>query len=259
MQSPLDIERTAEQYNLDADLKEQLIAFDQFIWQDFEVETVEQLVNFEKEYQRLGSGLDFCFDSEQDCFSFVEMEDGPMSLLGKGRFQQLAKGIEGDEVSRAFMDAGLSTLEALILCTFRADISEMYRIDAYYNGVPPFAKSICNILNQALSKLPISSDQLLRKCNDYDKIDFEVGDSFSPGFCLTTSADPTWGDDTSVHLYKITPLDESITKARAMYLVNDNGEYQVTFLEDASFRVTAVNDRGEGKKEFVMEEIEVHN
>lgn len=255
MQSPLDIERTSEQYNLDSDLKEQLIAFDKFIWQDCEVKTVEQLVNLEKEYQRLGSGLDFCFDSEQDCFSFVEMEDGPMSLLGKGRYQQLAKGIEDNEVSKAFMNVGLSTLEALILCSFRADISEMFRIDAYYNGLPPFAKSICNILNQALSKLPATSERLLRKCNDHDKTDFEVGDVFSPGFCLTTSADPTWGDDTSVHLYKITPLDAGITKARAMYLVNNNGEYQVTFLEDASFRVTAINERGEGKKEFEMQEI----
>ena len=73
---------------------------------------------------------------------------------------------------------------------------------------------------------------------------------------MTTSADPTWGDDASVSLYRITPLDVEHTKARAMYLVNNNTEYQVTFLQDARFRVTSMKVRDNGKQEIVMEEIE---
>ena len=86
-------------------------------------------------------------------------------------------------------------------------------------------------------------------------MDYQVGDVFEPGFCLTTSADPTWGDDTSVSLYRISPLDVVHTKARAMYLVNNNTEFQVTFLQDARFRIASINDREEGKKEIVVEEI----
>ena len=49
MQSPLNIDQTVERYNLDEDMKESLIAFDNFIWQDCRIESVEELVAFEKE------------------------------------------------------------------------------------------------------------------------------------------------------------------------------------------------------------------
>lgn len=256
MQSPLNIEQTVERYNLDEDMEESLIAFDSFIWQDCRIESVEELVAFEKEYQRYDKAFGFCYDNEIGKFSCVEMEDGPLSLLQKGRFQQFSKRIKEDPVGKDFMAAGLTELEALMIMVFRADLSELFRLDAYYNGVPPVAKSLCVILNSALEKLPSVSEPLIRKCNEYDKVDFQAGEVFEPGFCLTTSADPTWGDDASVSLYRITPLDVEHTKARAMYLVNNNTEYQVTFLQDARFRVTSMKVRDNGKQEIVMEEIE---
>jgi len=256
MQSPLNTDETVERYNLDEDMKSSLIDFDSFIWQDCRIESVEELVAFEKEYQRYDKAFGFCYDNEIGEFSCVEMEDGPLSLLQKGRFQQFSKKIKEDPVGKDFMAAGLTELEALLIMAFRADLSGLFRLDAYYYGVPPVAKSLCEILNGALEKLPPASGPLIRKCKEYDRVDFQVGEIFEPNFCLTTSADPTWGDDKSVCLYRITPLDAAHTKARAMYLVNNNTEYQVTFLQDARFRVTSIKGRDNGKQEIVMEEIE---
>ena len=256
MQSPFNIDETAKRYNLNEDVKEALVAFDNFIWQDCSIESVEQLVAFEKAYQRFGKIFEFCYDNESGEFGCVEMQDGPLFLLYKGRFQQLSKGIRENSVGKDYMSAGLTDLETLMIMAFRADLSRLFRRDAYYYGVPPVAQSLCEILNGALQKLPPVSALFIRKCNEYDKADFQVGDVYEPGFCLTTSADPTWGDDTSANLYRITPLDVAHTKARAMYLVNNNTEYQVTFLQDARLRITSIDEPREGKKEISIEEIE---
>ena len=85
---------------------------------------------------------------------------------------------------------------------------------------------------------------------------FRIGDIFKPGFCLTTSSDSTWGDDTAANLYRISTLDVTRTRARALYLVKNNTEYQVSFLQEAQFRVTSIKDRGEGALEISMEELE---
>ena len=94
MKSPLNIEETAARYCLNEapELKEELTTFDQFIWQDCNIKTVEDLVAFEKQYQKLGKNLDFCFDSEVEEFSPVYMCDGEMCLLWKGAFQRTSKG-----------------------------------------------------------------------------------------------------------------------------------------------------------------------
>ena len=256
MQSPLNIGQTVVRYNLDEDMKESLIDFDNFIWQDCKIDSIEQLVAFEKEYQRYEESFGFLYDIEVGEFGHIEMEDGPLNLLGRGRLNQFSKGIKDDSTGKDFLKAGLTELETLMIKVFRADLSELFRLDAYYCGVPPIVHSLCEILDSALDKLPPTSEPLIRKCNEYDKVDFQVGEVFEPGFCLTTSADPTWGNDTSVSLYRVTPLDVVHTKARAMYLVNNNTEYQVTFLQDAIFRITSINDRGEGKQEIVLEELE---
>ena len=64
MQSPLDIEETAKRYNLDEEMKESLVAFDSFIWQDCRIESVEQLVAFEKDYQHYDKSFGFCYDND---------------------------------------------------------------------------------------------------------------------------------------------------------------------------------------------------
>ena len=241
MKSPLNIEETAARYCLNEapELKEELIAFDQFIWQDCEINTVEDLVAYEKQYQELSQGLDFCCDGE-------------MCLLGKGAFQRTANG--KGELYAKFVEAGLSDLEAVVIITFLAEISGLYRKDAYHYGVPPFVQSVCEILNSGISKLPAFTETVVRACNEYDKADFKVGDEFTPGFCLTCSADLTW-ENTSENRYKIITLDAEHTKSRNLFCIHNISEQQVTFLPDAKFRITGISDWGEGKKQFDMQEI----
>lgn len=256
MKSPLNINTTVRRYGLDKKMRAKLIAFDAFIWQDCNIESIEQLVSFEKEYQEYNVYFGFLYDSEIDEFGLLEMNNGPMVFLSRGRFKQFSASGFKDNVSLAFKGTGLSELEILMVETFRADLSAIYRLDTYFYGIPPFIKSICNILNNALSKMPAYSNIVVRECNEYDRDDFKVGELFKPNFCLTTSADLSWVEY-SKNRYKISPLDNNQSKARAMFLVDDNGEFQVTFLQDACFRITARNDWGEGKKEFLMEEVQV--
>ncbi len=51
------------------------------------------------------------------------------------------------------------------------------------------------------------------------------------------------------------PLDAEHTKARKLFGIHNISEKQVTFLQDARFRVTGIGDWGEGKKQFEMQEI----
>ena len=254
MKSPLNIEETAARYGLneDLELKEELIALDSFIWQNCEINTVDDLVVFEKQYQELRKNLDFCYDSEVEEFSPVYMCDGEMCLLEKGAFQRTTKG--NGELFQMFVAAGLSDLEAVVVITFLVEISGLYRKDAYHHGVPPFVKAVCEILNSGISKLPAYSGTVVRACNDYDKADFHVGDVFSPGYCLTCSADISW-ENTAENRYKITPLDTEHTKARNLFCIHNILEQQVTFLQNAQFRITGICDWGEGKKQVEMQEI----
>ena len=254
MKSPLNIEETAARYclNEEPELKEELIAFDQFIWQDYVINTVDDIVAYEKQYQDLGKNLDFCYDSEVEESSSVYMCDGEMTLLDKGAFQRAAK--SKGELHTKFIKTGLSELETVVVKTFLAEISGLYRKDAYHFGVPPFVLSVCEVLNSALAKLPIYTETVVRACNDYDKADFNIGDIFTPEFCLTCSADLNW-ENVSKNRYKITPLDAEHTKARKLFGIHNISEKQVTFLQDARFRVTGKGDWGEGKKQFEMQEI----
>lgn len=138
--------------------------------------------------------------------------------------------------------------------SFLADISGLFRPDAYDYGVPPIVSSLCAILNTALTKFPIFTEDVIRKYIEYDKSDFVVGEVFVPGYCLTTSADPTWGKGKD-SLYHIKPSDSDHTKARAIFLVQDNSEKQVTFLKDAKFIITNVQENEQGKKEIWMQEL----
>ena len=254
MKSPLEIEETAKRYNLNEapELKEELKAFNQFIWQDYTVNTVAELVAFEKQYQEFGKNLVFCFDSEVEEYSFVDMCDGEMRLLKKGAFQRTAKG--DGELYAKFVYAGLTDLEAVVIITFLAEISGLYRKDAYHYGLPPFVRAVCEILNSAVSKLPAFTDTVVRACNEYDKADFNVGDAFTPGFCLTCSADLTWTNE-SENRYRIQPLEAEITRARNLHKIYDISEEQVTFLQDAQFCIIDIKDWGDGNKEFWMEEM----
>lgn len=254
MESPLNISETIMRYAIDEDmaLKQQLIAFDNYIWQDCQIDTVEKLVQYERGYQEKANNFHFCYDTEVNEFSPVHMCNGKMTLLDKGAFQRTA--MSKGELHSKFIEAGLSELETVVLMTFFAEISGLYRKDAYHFGIPPFVQTVCEFLNNALKKLPAYTETVVRACHEYDKDDFEIGEIFTPGFCLTCSADLNW-ENVSKNRYKITPLDAEHTKARKLFGIHNISEKQVTFLQDARFRVTGIGDWGDGKKQFEIQEI----
>ena len=256
MNSPLNISETVKRYGLDEDLtlKQQLIDFDKFIWQDCQIDTIDKLKEFEKGYYEHGKDFNSCFDTVVNEFSPVFMCDGEMTLLDKGAFQRTSDH-RGDEYAK-FVETGLSELETIVVQAFLAEISGLYRKDAYRCGIPPFVLSVCETLNNALSKLPAYAETVVvRACNDYDRVDFKVGDVFTPGFCLTCSADYLTWKDKSKNRYKILPLDAAHTKARKLFGIHNTTEKQVTFLQDASFVITGISDWGDGKKQIEMKEI----
>lgn len=252
MQSPLDIRQTIERYQLE-EQRAELSEFDAFIWQDIEIVSVEQLLDFERRYQEYARLFCCCFDSEYAEMTVVDMKDGSMSCLEKGRFQLFSNVFEENIVSQAFISAGLTELETLSIMTFLADISVMYRADSYHYGIPPFVQSLIAILTGALDKLPPYNEMVVRACKEEDPCGFTVGEVFTPGFFITTSADLNWPDISAIR-YCIVPLHSNETRARALFLISDNSEKQVTFLEDARFIVEEVRDLGEGRKEIVMSE-----
>ncbi len=253
MQSPLNIKQTVENYSL-GDSVDKLIEFDSFIWQDIEIVSVVQLLEFEKQYQEYASIFNHCFDSEVGEFGCVDMKDGSMHCLEKGRFQLFAKEFEQNPVAQAYLEVGLTDLEALVIMTFLADLSVLYRLDSYPYGVPPFVSSIISILDRALRKLPVYNDTVVRACKEHDRCMFKMDEVFSPNFFITTSADLGWADETR-NRYRITPLRSDDTKARALFKISDNTEKQVTFLQGTRFRINSIQDWGDGKKEIIMSEI----
>lgn len=62
---------TAAKFNLDAELIDQLIAFDQYIWQDCQITIVDNLVSFVIYYKELGKNLDSCYDYEYEEYAPV--------------------------------------------------------------------------------------------------------------------------------------------------------------------------------------------
>lgn len=215
---------------------------------------MKKLVAIEKLYQEYDKIFCSCYDSEMNEFAPLNLNDGEMVLLGKGTFHKIAQHRELCDVYNKFRKAGLTDIESVVIMSFLADISAFYRRDSYRNGIPPLVDSLCDILNDGLSKFPAYSGNVVRACNEYDCSNFREEDSFTPKFCLTASGDLTW-QNKSENRYNIQPLSKYETKARAIYWVHDNGERQVTFLQDAKFVVERVAEWGEGKKQIYMREI----
>lgn len=254
MKSPLKIdEEIIKRYNLDVTAVDKLKQFNDFIWRDCEISNVAELVAFEKGYQEYNKQFNWCYDSELGEFSSLELLNGNMVMLANEAFQRISQNREEDNEYQKLKDANLNDLEAVVVKSFLDDISGLYRKDSYIHGIPPFISSLCEVLNSGLSKMPHYSKAVVRACNEYDKSEFKVGDRFTPNFCLTMSGDLTW-ENKSENRYRIQPLDEEQTQARAVFLIHGNRERQVTFLQNTVFIVTDICDWGTGKKQIEMRE-----
>lgn len=228
---------------------------DSFIWKPWTIESIEDILKFEQQYQELVKNTpdDWTCDG-----GFVphDFGDGSLCLMGRGHFKIMADVILTNP-NDTFIEVGCTQCESLVLHSFIGFESRIYRRDSYYcDRIPPFADSMCEILDNALDKMPrCDCKKLYRACVYGDRENFEIGDVFAPQYTITTSADSLWKDK-SVNRFVIKPLPQCKTKARSIYLVhNKANEYQVSFLSSAKFIITSIDDWGEGKKAFHMEEI----
>lgn len=224
-----------------------------FIFQPYEISSIDDILAFENRYRELVSRTPQVWNEDIGEWCDVDFNDGSLDYLLKGRFSHFASDRKSP-VGQDFIKHGLTELEALVLSTFLADISGLYRLDSYHYGVPPFVENICRILDNGLSQLPPFEGEVYRRCNEYDKADFTVGEIFAPSFALTTSFEQ-W-NDSSENLYIIKTLPQESTKARNIYAVRSIGnEYQVTFMRGARFVVNKVEPWGNGLHSVTMQEI----
>lgn len=227
---------------------------DSFIWDPWPIESIDDIIRFEERYCELVKNAPDEWTPDAGLLPH-DFGDGSLCLMGRGHFQRMVQGgIAGP--NDVFVKNGCTQIESLILHSFLGFESGIYRKDSYYRRIPPIVNTLCHILDMALDKLPRSNNNLLfRACVYGDREDFTIGEIYEPGYSLTTSADETWRDK-SVNRFIITPLKSEHTRARAIYpLMNKANEFQVSFLSDAKFILLGIEDWGDEKKAFLMEEI----
>lgn len=145
-----------------------------FVFSPVQIQNVNDLILFEDEYCKLASELAIPFGDE-----WYDFKESALSLLGKRPFSNIAK--KGrDETYNNLRSFNLDDLEIYIIRSYLQQVSEMYRPDAYYFGIPPFAKEIIHRLQVALSKLPSFGDAILvRQLNEHDIVDVFTNDILS--------------------------------------------------------------------------------
>lgn len=225
-----------------------------FIWEPWPIESIDDILKFERQYQELVKNTPDDWTYE-DGYIPHDFGDGSLCLMGRGHFKIMADAILTNS-NDAFIKVGCTPCESLVLHSFLNNESCLYRRDSYHGHIPPFADSMCKILDNALEKMPCcDSVELYRVCVYGDRENFEVGEVFAPMYSITTSSDSTW-QVMSENRFVIKPLSQCKTKARAIYRVfNKADEFQVSFLSSAKFVITSIDDWGERKKAFYMEEI----
>lgn len=225
-----------------------------FIWKPWPIESIDDILKFERQYQELVKNTPDDWTYE-DGYIPHDFGDRSLCLMGRGHFKIMADAILTNS-NDAFIKAGCTPCESLVLHSFLGFESCLYRRDSYYGHIPPFADNMCQILDNALKKMPwCNCPELYRACVFGDRENFEIGDVFEPMYTITTSADSSW-QDKSVNRFVIKPLPQCQTKARSIYIVhNKANEFQVSFLSTAKFVITSIDDWGEGNKAFHMDEI----
>lgn len=216
-----------------------------FVWDDYPISSSQDIVNFENRYMERESEQ-FPFDDDPH---YIEAK---LALLTKGRFALFNH--PNISPNSLFISAGLSELEALVLAVFLADLSGLFRKDAYHWGLPPVVNHLCDILDSGLRKLPKYTGQsLVRILHEYDKANLSIGEIFVPGYSLTASANPEWRVGTD-NKYIISPKGED-TCAHDIHTVYAHAdEMQVTFTQDASFVIDDIKNFGSYIEIFMHEQ-----
>ncbi len=221
------------------------------VFGEYPINSVDDIVSFEQRYNNLSLKLLYPWNDEW--FDFKECN---LSILTKNPFSLAFKFYNpNNEGIKRFLDLDLSELEIIVLKSFLAQASGIYRLDSYYYGIPPIVTHLNDALQSALKKLPsFNGNVLVRQYHEYDSDDFSVDDVFEPCYSLTTSANPEWNDG-SWNQYIIRTLSYDKTKAKSLTFVNDF-EQQVTFLIGARFKIVRVEVCDVARKRIYMDEIE---
>lgn len=147
---------------------------------------------------------------------------------------------------------GLNTVEWIMLYCFLGPYSCYFRSDNYYEGIPDIVIEMQLVLDSVIRKAPkCVSKKLYRFLNDFDKSDFQIGETYMPTHSLTTTTED-WGKHTD--MYVITPLPDGRTKAHSLFeLYNHGDETQVNFERGTNFRVTDIIQDNNRKVIFLTE------
>ena len=222
------------------------------VYGEYPINTVDDIVSFEQQYNSLSLKLPYPWNDE-----WIDFKECTLSILTKSPFSSLALEFynPNNEGIIKFLDLDLSELEIIVLQSFFAQASGIYRLDSYYYGIPPIVTHLNDVLQSALMKMPsFNGNVLVRQYHKYDKSDFDENDIFEPSYSLTTSANPDWNDG-SWNQYIIRTLSSDKTKAKSLSFVNDY-EQQVTFLIGARFKIVRVEVCDIARKRIYMDEIE---
>ena len=197
-----------------------------FIWEPWSIHSVDDILRFEDQYIQLVKNTPYEWSPETG-FAHPDFGDSSLRLIAHGHFKLLNQSISNipDDV---FILAGCTICESIILHSFLDFYSLLYRLDSYHGCIPPIVHNLCQILDNALEKMPKCKDfELYRACVHEDRSDFAVGDIFEPQYVITTSADSTWQNH-DANRFVINPLPPNLTKARSIYhIYNKANEYQL--------------------------------
>lgn len=222
-----------------------IIEDSKFIFEPVQIDKPSDLKDFIERYRR----LDEKYNNLMNDYS-VSFNDGNLHHICNGDFEMLIE----DNSDNSYLKIGLSDIETIVLRSFTMRSSGLYRLDEYNCPIPPIVISLCEILDNALNKLPrFKGDLLIRACDEVDPANFQTGEMFIPNYALTTSANKNWGDGENV-IYIVTPLMEG-SRACALYYVDDGPEKQVTFLRGTPFLVKDIKCPETKKIEIYLEEV----
>lgn len=171
----------------------------------------------------------------------------PLQFLRRSPFSSML------EISRKNEGkGGLNTVEWIILYCFLGPFSCYFRSDNYHESIPDIVIEMQLVLDSVIRKAPkCVSKTLYRFLNDFDKSDFQIGDTYMPTHSLTTTTED-WGKHTD--MYVITPLPDDRTKAHSLFeLYNHGDETQVNFERGTNFRVTDIIQDNNRKVIFLTE------
>ena len=153
----------------------------------------------------------------------------------------------------------LSDAELTMLGLFIMHHSKYFRDDYYGNNVPEIARNMFDVLDNAISKAPVTqSETLFRFCVNEDNSEMEIGDTITFTHNLTCTTERWDRRDNNIYIIKTLPHDR--TRAHDVYRMypHNMNEHQINFLRGTKFLVTKIKEiAGTEYHEFFMDELEL--